>query len=351
MAAKKFRAGRISLDEFTAEVFATVQADDAPSESSPAEPPAETAAGDQNAVGAQGMLDRSAEEHAGSETGVDRAWFAVPERAAAAHKGDMGRVLVIGGSVGMAGAVGLTSQAALRSGAGLVIAMTPESIQPQVAGYHPCVMVLPAPASRGAFGKSALDDLLAQCDWADVIAIGPGMGRTRAGQKIMQTLYRDLNQPMVVDADGLNNLSDLGIDWADHAGMRVLTPHPGEFRRIVGSVAADRASMEIEAIELAATCELTLLLKGHRTMVTDGTDVYRNTTGNAGMATAGAGDVLTGVIAALIGQGLSPRDAAVTGAFVHGLAGDLAADQLGQTSLVATDLLDHLPPAFVQLTL
>ncbi len=273
--------------------------------------------------------------------------LAFPDRPEDAHKGQVGRVLVIAGSSGMAGAAGLSSIAALRSGAGLVTCATPACVQPTVAGFEPSVMVRGVASSSGQFDKSALKQLQDLALTADVIAIGPGMGRTKAGQKIVQTLYEELEQPMVVDADGLNNLADAGIDWGDHAGPRVLTPHPGEFQRLTGVEIDDRVTLEMEAVEMARECEVTLLLKGHRSLVTDGTDVYRNKTGNAGMATAGAGDVLTGMIAALIAQGLSPHDAAVSATYVHGLAGDLAAERLGQISMIASDLLKFLADAFL----
>jgi len=333
LTAKKFRAGRISLDEFTEAVFDDDSAD------------AADPASDVEFESAQS--DSGAQLDAESDAADIARLLAFPDRPEDAHKGQVGRVLVIAGSSGMAGAAGLCSIAALRSGAGLVTCATPECVQPTVAGFEPSVMVRGVASSSGQFDKSALKQLQELAAGADVIAIGPGMGRTRAGQKIVQTLYEDFEQPMVVDADGLNNLAGAGVDWGDHAGPRVLTPHPGEFQRLTGVEINDRATLEMEAVEMARECELTLLLKGHRSLVTDGTDVYRNATGNAGMATAGAGDVLTGMIAALIAQGLSPRDAAVSATYVHGLAGDLAAEMLGQIGMIASDLLNFLPHAYL----
>ena len=249
----------------------------------------------------------------------------------------------------MPGSIAMTSMAALRSGSGLVVTLTPEEAEPVVSGFSPCPMVVGLESKAGLFSKNAADEILEHADWADVVAIGPGMGRNKAGQKIMKRLYEKLPQPIVVDADGLNNLADGGVDLSIHEGMRILTPHPGEFRRLVKTKTSDRAEMEAEAIELAASATVTVVLKGHHTLVTDGSAVHRNESGNSGMATAGSGDVLTGVITSLLGQGLSPVDAATTGCYVHGLAGDLAANRFGEISMIATDVIESLPAAFKSL--
>ncbi len=317
-AVKKFRAGRLTIEQLTELVY----------------PAGET------------QIEKTASPQAAAATLA----AALPSRADDAHKGDFGRVLVVGGSRGMSGAIRLTGMAALRSGSGLVTVATPESGQAEVAGFTPCYMTLGLPDTKGKLNKDAADELLKKCEWADVVAIGPGMGRNRALQKIMSLLYSQLPQPVVIDADGLNNLADGETDLVRHEGMRILTPHPGEFQRLDGLPdATDRQVLEHRAVEMASSAKVTLVLKGNRTLVTDGQQQYHNETGNPGMATAGAGDVLTGVIASLIGQGLAPFDAATLGVRVHGLAGDLGARDLGQVSLVSTDLLEYLPKAFLAL--
>jgi NAD(P)H-hydrate epimerase len=317
-AVKKFRAGRITLEQLTELVYPAAEAKSATS--------------------------------SGTQAAAERVTAALPCRADDAHKGDFGRVLVIGGSRGMSGAIRLTGMAALRSGSGLVTVATPESERAEVAGFTPCYMTLGLPETRGLLNKDAVDELLEKCDGANVVAIGPGMGRSRSLQKVMSLLYTQLPQTVVIDADGLNNLADGETDLSRHEGARILTPHPGEFQRVAKLPDTnDRQLMEKRADELAASSNLTIVLKGHRTLITNGASRRHNNTGNPGMATAGSGDVLTGIIAALVGQGMSAFDAATLGVHVHGLAGDLGARDLGQVSLVSTDLLDYLPKAFAAL--
>jgi NAD(P)H-hydrate epimerase len=174
------------------------------------------------------------------------------------------------------------------------------------------------------------------------------MGRGDAQQSIVKKLYAELSQPLVIDADGLNALADAKFELAKHQGQRVLTPHPGEFQRLVGSQITNRAQLEAAAIELADAANVVVVLKGHQTFVTAGERCFRNDTGNPGMATAGSGDVLTGVITSLIGQGLSTFDAASLGVHIHGIAGDFAAESVGEWSLIATDVIENLPAAFKQ---
>jgi ADP-dependent NAD(P)H-hydrate dehydratase len=179
------------------------------------------------------------------------------------------------------------------------------------------------------------------------VAIGPGLGRSAAVGALVARLYAKLPQPLVLDADALNALAEQPDLLTRHSGPRILTPHPGEFARLleVDSVKA-RAERDTLATEMAARLGVVLVVKGHRTFVTDGAQSATNATGNPGMATGGTGDVLTGVVTALLCQGLSPLDAARLGAHVHGLTGDLAADELGQTGLIASDVVRYLPAAF-----
>ena len=260
-----------------------------------------------------------------------------------AHKGDFGRVLFVGGSLGMAGAISLSAMAALRSGSGLVTAAIPESIAQVVAGFDPCLMTIPCRDSNGHF-SSVTEDLKTQLEVADVVAVGPGMGR-EVDRYFLQAVL-EVSQPIVIDADGLHLLADSHALFGKREGATVLTPHPGEFSNLTNKDYSSRAEMESEAVKFAKEQNSIIVLKGNRTLVTDGTREYRNVSGNAGMATAGSGDVLTGVIASLVGQGYDAFSAALLGVHVHGRAGDFAAEKCGQTSMVASDVLDCLAAAF-----
>ena len=180
---------------------------------------------------------------------------------------------------------------------------------------------------------------------ATVVACGPGLGRSLGLDALVVRLYQEMAKPMVFDADALNALAAESEALAHPGGPRVLTPHPGEFARLIGRK-LDGDARNDAAVQLAADCGIVVVLKGHRTLVTDGRRRAINATGNPGMATGGMGDVLTGLITALWCQNLGPFDAARLGVHLHGLAGDLAADDLGQVSLMASDLIDYLPEAF-----
>lgn len=259
------------------------------------------------------------------------------------HKGDFGRVLLIGGSRSMAGAISLSSMAALRSGSGVVVAAVPEEVSQVVAGFDPCVITVPCRDSDGHF-SSVTEGLKKQMQSADVVAVGPGMGR-EVDRYFMQAIL-ELEQPLVIDADGIHSLAESHALIGSRKGVTVLTPHPGEFSNLTNKQYADRAEMEAAATVYAKENGCVMVLKGRRTLVTDGVRQYRNESGNAGMATAGSGDVLTGVITSLIGQGYDPFNASVLGVYVHGRAGDFAAEQFGEISMVATDVLDSLTSAF-----
>jgi ADP-dependent NAD(P)H-hydrate dehydratase len=273
----------------------------------------------------------------------------LPPRRPDAHKGDFGRALMIGGSRGMAGAIALAGMACLRSGAGLVKLAVPECILDSVAGFEPSYMTVPLVCdSSGYLFPQAFDQLAPQLDAATCVACGPGLGRSHDLTQLVHKLYTTVKQPLVIDADGLNALAALPDGLGSPAGPRILTPHPGEFARLTKSAARlSRDQQVAKAKQLAADRNIVILLKGWHTVITDGSRTAENSTGNPGMATGGTGDVLTGIITALVCQGLSPFDAAVLGAHVHGLAGDLAAADLGQVSLIASDLLRYLPKAFL----
>jgi ADP-dependent NAD(P)H-hydrate dehydratase len=274
----------------------------------------------------------------------------LPARESGAHKGQFGRVLVVGGSTGMVGAPALAANAALRGGAGLVTVATPADIQQTVAGLCPCATSIPLAISVGGrFTSEVSQQFRDVCDTARAIAIGPGLGDGTDRDPIVEAAIRG-DLPVVLDADGLNVLARQA-DWPNHIhAPTIITPHPGEFARLAGEpVGASPSEREAAAIAMARRVKgdqpFVVLLKGAGTVVTDGDRIYTNTTGNPGMATGGSGDVLTGLIAALVAQGIDLFEAGCLGAFVHGRAGDLAAATLGQASMTAEDLLTYLPDA------
>jgi NAD(P)H-hydrate epimerase len=272
----------------------------------------------------------------------------LPPRPADSHKRNYGHALVIGGSRGMAGAVALTGRATLRSGAGLVTLAVPHCVQDVVASFEPSYMTRGLTDENGHIAGPAAVELGELATNATVIAVGPGLGRDAQLTQLVARLYRQVEKPMVVDADGLFALAESFGALGEPGGLRVLTPHLGEFSRLTNIRPTDdrRVAAAVELATRDSTHQTIVLLKGHQTVVTDGSRYSVNQTGNPGMATGGTGDVLTGVITALLCQGLAPFDAARLGVHVHGLAGDLAANELGQVSLIASDLIDSLPMAF-----
>jgi ADP-dependent NAD(P)H-hydrate dehydratase len=274
----------------------------------------------------------------------------LPPRAAEGHKGTYGTALLVGGSRGMTGAITLAGLSALRGGAGLVRLALPEPCQATVAAHEPSYMThaLEADAAgRIAGGEATHRAIIELSESATAMGVGPGLGRSVELSSLVVALYAQLAQPVVFDADALNALSEHAHLLAEHAGPRILTPHPGEFARLLGvDTATVQARREQLATNFARDNHCILVLKGHRTFVSDGQRGWTNTTGNPGMATGGSGDVLTGLITALVCQELSPYDAARLGVYLHGLAGDLAAKDLGEVSLIASDLVRYLPAAF-----
>lgn len=271
----------------------------------------------------------------------------LPPRAADAHKGSYGKVLLIAGSSGMSGAAVLAGTAALRAGAGLVQVAVPAPVGPVVALGHPCYMTVWLPADDAGHLAAPVADVLALAKAADVVVVGPGLGQTPQVRAVVLALLAEVRQPLVLDADALNVLGAQPCELAKRRAPFVLTPHPGEFARLIGrDTKAVQADREALALAFADTHHGVLVLKGAGTVVTDGQRLYVNTTGNPGMATGGCGDVLAGLLGALLGQGLEPFDATVLAVYLHGLAGDLARDALGEESLLATDLVAHLPAAF-----
>ncbi|MDH7598050.1 MAG: NAD(P)H-hydrate dehydratase [Sedimentisphaerales bacterium] len=276
----------------------------------------------------------------------------LPPRRPDSHKGNYGRILIIAGSVGMTGAAALAGRAALRAGAGLVRIATARSALSIVASIDPCYTTIAlAEDSLGRIAAAAIDTILDAVSDSDVVVFGPGIGQSADLRAITSRLIAIKGLRLLIDADGLNNLVRLKGWQAQLASVPILTPHPGEMKRLWATLTdqppqPDRCEW---ARAFVQKVPVVLVLKGAGTVVTDGARLYVNTTGNPGMATAGAGDVLSGVIAALMGQGLTDLDAAILGTYLHGLAGDIAAAHLGQVSLTATDLIDALPKAFASL--
>lgn len=269
-----------------------------------------------------------------------------------AHKGDFGRICIIAGSVGMTGAAALAGRSALRAGAGLVRVATPKSALAVIASIEPCFTTIELSENKaGQISAKAIDKILTAVEDNDVLAFGPGIGVSGDLRKILEALLKQENLSLVIDADGLNNLSKIK-DWPKlNRANLVITPHPGEMKRLWTGLLREPlpAERQAQAQQLAQSANCVVVLKGAGTVVTDGGKLYVNKTGNPGMATAGSGDVLTGVIAALIGQGLNTFDAAVLGVYVHGLAGDIAAERTGQVSLITTDIIDALADAFMKI--
>lgn len=274
-----------------------------------------------------------------------------PERARAVdgHKGTYGHVLIVGGSMNMSGAGLLASRAALRIGSGLVTWALPQALLPHIAGHVPELMLAPAVEGvEGKWDRSSTDLILPLAEKCDVLAIGPGLGRFEQDGEWLQTLWEQTDQPLVLDADGLNMIAEAdGLsNWPSRSADTVLTPHPGEMARLAGistpEVQRDRIGI---ARDFAIQHGITLVLKGARTVIasSEGT-VYVNTTGHPGMATGGSGDALTGIIAGLLAQGLSGIQAATLGVHLHGHAGEVAAYQRtgNPASLLAGDLIESL---------
>lgn len=270
----------------------------------------------------------------------------IQPRRAESHKGTYGHALVIGGSPGLTGAVIMSSFAALRAGAGLVTAALPESLIASAASGMAEVMTAPlAETSKGAIALEALPAIENLLGTISVCAIGPGMSGYPEANAVLRFVLERAGVPLVIDADGLNALMGDTAILKDRQVPVVLTPHPGEMSRLTGRSIEEIQSNRIEtAREFAADWGVTLVLKGNKTVIADPAgNIYININGNPGMATAGSGDVLCGMITGLIAQGLKPQDAALAGVFLHGMAGDLAAQTRGQRGLIATDMIGVLP--------
>jgi ADP-dependent NAD(P)H-hydrate dehydratase / NAD(P)H-hydrate epimerase len=301
------------------------------------------------------ILDISIPHEAVEKQDIPVAWLEledvqsmIPNRPTNTHKGDYGHTLVIAGSRGKGGAAGLTGLAALRAGAGLVTLAVPESCH-QALEFNPLeTMAVSLPETKsGCLSTKAIDAILNSLKGKNALAIGPGLSTDKETVQLLAALLPQVECPLVIDADGINALGKSGTLLGQIQVNTVLTPHPKEMSRLSGWSVQDILNHRIErAGEFAQEHEVTLLLKGARTLLAfaDGT-VFINPTGNPGMATAGSGDILTGLIAGLVSQGLSVPSATAAGAFIHGMAGDLYAETHHEVPLIASDLLDTIPEA------
>ncbi|MDA0587931.1 MAG: NAD(P)H-hydrate dehydratase [Planctomycetota bacterium] len=264
-------------------------------------------------------------------------------RPADGHKGTFGRVLIVAGSRGMSGAAALAGTAALRGGAGLVSVALPESVQTAVASIEPGYMTIGlSETAAGGVTESAFREILPHLTGKDAIAVGPGLGNNSQVRGLVRRLFVEATSPLVVDADGLNVLAEdfrSGTLAASQGGVRILTPHPGELARLRGSSIADvERDRETAARDFAKQHRVVVVLKGPGTVVTDGDRIAVNSTGNSGMGTGGSGDVLTGLLTAVVARGGDGFESARLAVWLHGRAGDFAADELSETALIASDL-------------
>ena len=264
----------------------------------------------------------------------------LPDRKPESHKGDYGKLLLLCGSRGYTGAAALSAMGALRSGAGLVYLGVPESIYAIEAVKLTESIVFPLPEQNGKLSGHATDLLSDLLDSMDCVLIGPGLGKSSGTESVLNWIIHEAKCPVVVDADGINLLGEHKDILRGRKTPLVITPHVGEFSRFTGRKISDRQQ---DAVALAKELGIIVVLKGHNTVITDGRKGYMNTTGNPGMAVGGSGDVLAGMITSLIGQGIPPLEAAACAVWLHGAAGDLCQQEIGQYGMLPTDMLSALP--------
>ena len=264
----------------------------------------------------------------------------LPDRNPWGHKGNFGKLLLLCGSRRYTGAAFFAAMGALRSGAGLVFLGVPESIYGIEAVKLNEPVIFPLPDAGGRLSADAVPEILSRLPQMDAVLVGPGLGQSEGTLAVVRAVLEKAECPVVVDADGINVLSAHRDLLRGRKLPTILTPHDGEFARLGGVIGEDRMAA---AAALAEELGCVVLLKGHETCITDGTDGYINPTGNPGMAVGGSGDVLAGVITALLGAGLPPLEAAACGAWLHGAAGDRCAAELGQYGMLPTDMLSALP--------
>lgn len=264
----------------------------------------------------------------------------LPDRDPWGHKGSFGKLLMLCGSLGYTGAAYFAAMGALRCGAGLVFLGVPESIYAIEAVKLAEPAVFPLPQKDGKLSVLAVPEILQRLSRVDAVLIGPGLGQSEGTLEGIRAVLENAQCPVVLDADGINMVAAHKDLLRGRRYPTIVTPHDGEFVRLGGVFGEDRMK---SAAALARDLGCIVLLKGHITCITDGETHYRNRTGNPGMAVGGSGDVLAGMITALLGQGLMPLEAAACGAWIHGAAGDLAAKELGQYGMLPSDLLERIP--------
>lgn len=264
----------------------------------------------------------------------------LPDRDPWGHKGSFGKVLLLCGSRGYTGAAYLAAMGALRSGAGLVFLGVPESIYAIEAIKLNEPVVFPLPDAEGKLSADSIPRILSRLPQMDAVLIGCGLGQSEETAAVVKAVLENARCPVIVDADGITVLKQHKDILRGRKYPTILTPHDGEFLRFGGSLADDRMAA---CAQFAEDWNCILLLKGHRTCISDGRSHYRNVTGNPGMAVGGSGDVLAGILAGLLGQGIAPLEAVACGAWLHGAAGDLCASELGQYGMLPTDMLNVLP--------
>lgn len=274
----------------------------------------------------------------------------LPERKPDGHKGTFGKLFLLAGSTGLTGAAVLAAESALRVGCGMTKVGCPKSVQPIIAQsiIESTTLPLPDVAKKGALALRSLGEIRKAINEHQAVVIGPGLGQHHETKELVVRLLLGLTKPAIVDADGLNALVGELHVLHDTSTELIITPHPGEFKRLTGIDVPDDIHKRIEvARKFAIEYQTILVLKGSPTLVAhyDG-KVYLNPSGNSGMATGGSGDVLSGIIGSLLAQGMEPIDAARCGVYIHGLAGDMAADDLGERSLIASDMIEYLPDVF-----
>lgn len=270
----------------------------------------------------------------------------LPERNKDSHKGTYGRLGIVAGSRGMTGSNYLATMAGLRTGSGLVYSIVPKSLLDIMSIKLTEAIIVPLEDKDGYFDRVSIDSIKDSLDNYNSLVLGPGIGNKTSIYDFVEYIIKNYNETLVIDADGLN----LIVDNLDLLKSRdkdtIITPHPGEFSRLlkvgIDEIEANRIKY---AVEFAKEYNVITILKGHETIVTDGDKVYVNSTGNAGMATAGSGDVLSGMIGSLLSQGLDAFDAGSLGTYIHGLAGDICRSNMGEYGMIARDILDSIPEA------
>ncbi|MCD7844111.1 MAG: NAD(P)H-hydrate dehydratase [Clostridiales bacterium] len=268
-----------------------------------------------------------------------KSWL--PARPEEGHKGTFGKVDIVAGSEGYTGAPVLAARAAVRGGTGLVFLQVPRRVYPIIAVKCDEAMPSPLPDQGGKLGADALPLILERAKGCDAVLLGPGLGRSEESDRVAREVAKNLEKPLVLDADGLNAISGHISILRGRKSPTVLTPHDGEFARLTGHWPGE--DRQAEALALAEQTGAVVVLKGHRTVIAElGGSLCVNTTGNAGMAKGGSGDVLAGLTVSLLAQGMSAFHAAAAAVWIHGRAGDLCRDEMGERAMTPSDLISHL---------